>query len=104
MGNSDRVLLDINATSLQDGLFRLTPKELSAVFKTLRKLRSMNWADVYRDNGLKWEAILSRTGTKGERLYSFRISRGFRAVAVREGAWLRLISLHPDHDSAYKSR
>jgi hypothetical protein len=36
-----------------------------------------------------------------ERLYSMRISRGCRAVAWRDGEWLRLLSLHPDHDSAY---
>lgn len=29
-----------------------------------------------------------------------RISRSCRAVAWRDGPWLRLQSLHPDHDSA----
>ena len=29
--------------------------------------------------------------------------QGFRAVAYRaDGGWLRLLSLHPDHDSAYQ--
>jgi hypothetical protein len=34
-------------------------------------------------------------------LYSFRISQVFRAVAYREGLGLRILTLHPDHDSAY---
>lgn len=102
MGNDERVLLDLNAPGFQDGLFRLTPQEAVTVFKALRKQRSMTWTEVYQDKGLRWEAILSRSGVKGERLYTLRVSRGFRAVAARQGAWLRLVSLHPDHDSAYE--
>lgn len=67
----------------------------------LRKLSEMGWEQVYRDRGLKWGAIASRTGPRGVRLYSLRLSKGFRAVGYREGEWLRLLSLHPDHDSAY---
>jgi hypothetical protein len=51
---------------------------------------------------LKWETIHSRQGHNGQRLYSFRIGQAFRAVAYRESAWLRLLSLHPDHDSGYQ--
>ena len=31
---------------------------------------------------------------------SLRIGRGVRAVAYREGEWLRLLTLDPDHDAA----
>jgi len=51
---------------------------------------------------LRWELIQSRQGPQGERLYSLRVSRSCRAVAWREGDWLRFLSLHPDHDSAYR--
>ena len=57
---------------------------------------------LYADYGLKWEVILSQKGPGNNKLYSFRISKGFRGVAYRDGLWLRLLSLHPDHDSAYQ--
>jgi hypothetical protein len=69
---------------------------------TLRKIASLPWDQVHRDKGLHWEAIHSRTGPDGKRLYSIRITQHCRAVAMREGEYLRLISIHPDHDSAYK--
>ena len=66
-----------------------------------RKLATMTWDQVYADDGVKWEAILSKKGPSGEKLYTLRIGKGFRGVAYREALWLRLLSLHPDHDSAY---
>ena len=72
------------------------------MLKALKKLTAMKWSQVYRDFGLKWEAISSRKGMHGQRLYTFRITQGFRGVACREGPWLRVLSLHPDHDSAYR--
>jgi hypothetical protein len=71
------------------------------VLATLRKLSEMSWDQVYRDAGLRWEAIHSHVGAKNERLYSLRMGKAFRAVCHRDGEWLRLVSLHPDHDSAY---
>ena len=68
---------------------------------TLRKITQLEWNQLYRDRGLHWEAILSRSGPGGQRLYSLRVTRRVRAVAYREGAILRFLSLHPDHDSAY---
>lgn len=53
----------------------------------------MTWPRLQTDAGLKWEAIQSRRGPDGQRLYSFRINRAFRALAFREGPWLRLLSL-----------
>jgi len=40
--------------------------------------------------------------SKGNPIYSARITRPFGAVLAREGEYLRFISLHPDHDSTYK--
>jgi hypothetical protein len=76
---------------------------LIGVLATLRKLADLRWRQVCQDRGLKWELIHSRIGPDGRRLYSLQISQGFRAVAYRDdGGWLRLLSLHPDHDSAYR--
>ena len=98
---SPQVRIDLNNPEFQDQLFRLGKDDQRAVLQTLRKIAQMTWDQVYQDRGLKWEAILSRTGPNGERLYSLRVGKKFRAVAFREEDWLRLVSLHPDHDSAY---
>ena len=57
----------------------------------------MTWDELYRDQGLKWEVIISKTKAK-ERIYSFRFSRKYRALALREELYLRLLTLHTNHD------
>lgn len=101
-GDTEPVRLDLNNPVFQRQLFALEKNQQTKLLATLRKLMGLPWPQIYRDAGLKWELIHSRTGPDGQRLYSFRISQGFRAIAYRaEGGWLRLLSLHPDHDSAY---
>jgi hypothetical protein len=96
-----RIRLDLNDPEFQDDLFG--PKEQqTSLLGTLRRLSRMTWDQVYRDSGLNWELVISRTGPRGQRLYSFRIGRGFRAIDAREGDSLKIVSLHPDHDSAYR--
>jgi hypothetical protein len=102
VSGSPRVWLDLNDSEFQQDLFALGKEQQTSVLRTLRKLSRMSWEQVYQDSGLNWEAIYSRTGLRGERLYSFRIGKGFRAVARRDGDWLKILSLHPDHDSAYR--
>jgi len=97
----DPVRLDLNDPEFQRQLFDLAREGQLQVLRTLERLSRMTWTDVYRDHGLKWEAILSRRGPAGGRLYSLRISRSARAVALREGNWLRLLTLHLEHDSTY---
>lgn len=102
-GDVEAVRLDLNNPVFQRSLFELEKSQQISVLATLRKLTGLRWPQVYRDQGLKWELIHSRIGPDGQRLYSFRIGQGFRAVAYRaDGGWLRLLSLHPDHDSAYR--
>ncbi|KAB2929185.1 MAG: hypothetical protein F9K25_11255 [Candidatus Contendobacter sp.] len=103
VGESDTVRLDLNNPIFQRQLLALEKVQQLGVLATLRKLAGLRWPQVYQDRGLKWELIHSRIGPDGHRLYSLRISQGFRAVAYRDdGGWLRLLSLHPDHDSAYR--
>jgi hypothetical protein len=97
---TDTVQLDLNSPVFQRDWFGLEKREQTALLTTLKKIRALTWPEVQTDAGLKWEAIQSRRGPDGQRLCSLRISRSFRALAYREGAWLRLLSLHPDHDSA----
>ena len=96
------IRLDLNNPVFQRQLFNLTKNNQRNILNTLRKIANMTWQQVYSDYGLKWEVILSQKGPGDNKLYSFRISKGFRGVAYRHGSWLRLLSLHPDHDSAYR--
>jgi len=95
------VLLDLNNPVFQDDWFSLGRAEALAVLATFRKIRLFDWEQLYRDPGLRWEAILSRSGPGGQRIYSLRITQRVRAVAYRDGQFLRLLSLHSDHDSTY---
>jgi DNA-binding phage protein len=94
--------VDLNNPQFQAALFTLEKSLVAAVIGALAKIAQMSWTQVYRDSGLKWELIYSYKGPNGEPRYSLRISKGFRAVAFREGNWMRLLTLHPDHDSAYR--
>ena len=57
----DNVLLDLNNPTFQENLFGLQKPERLAALDTLKKIRQLNWAQVYRDNGLKWEKNRKRT-------------------------------------------
>jgi hypothetical protein len=57
---------------------------------------------VYRDQGLKWEKIVSVKLPDGiEAIYSIRISQSRRATAFREGEIMRFLTIEPDHDATY---
>ena len=89
-----RILLDLNNPIFQQDLFGLPKAEALAVLKILKKVSQLTWEQLYKDQGLKWELIRSKQGKNGEKLYSLRIT-------VRETEYLRFLSLHSDHDSAY---
>ena len=95
------VLLDLNDPSFQETLLSLQRDEAWAVLTTLKKIKQLDWSQLYADRGLRWEAILSKQGAEGRRIYSLRVTKRVRAVAYREGDYLPLLSLHLDHDSAY---
>jgi hypothetical protein len=99
-GRPALVLLDLNSPEFQSQLFALDRALLAQVVEILARLRKMAWTDVYRSSGIKWEKI-GGSAPNGEPLYSLRITQKVRAVGFREGDYLRLVSLHPDHDSAY---
>lgn len=61
-----KVRLDLNNPVFQETLFRLEKAEQHAMISTLRKVSELTWDQLYRDQGLKWEAIYSRNGPKGE--------------------------------------
>jgi len=96
------VRLDLNNATFQEQLFSLEKEEQLAVLHCCGKLASLEWDAIYRDTGLRWELIQSRTGRANERLYSIRISRKIRAVVKRSGGFVEFLALHADHDSAYR--
>lgn len=75
---SSRVRLDLNSPEFQDVFFRLELSELNK--EAIRHIRTPN----------------------GATAYSLRLSEKIRGIAYRDGDFLRIISLHPDHDSAYE--
>jgi hypothetical protein len=101
-GGRASIRLDLNSSEFQRQFFSLEKADALSVLGALRKLSRMSWDQVYRDPGVRWEAIASKVGPGGGRLCSLRVGKGFRAVAYRQDDWLRILSLHPDHDSAYK--
>jgi hypothetical protein len=102
-GASNRVRLDLNSPEFQDVLFRLEENELKQVIGALRRLRQLEWATLYQHRGFHWEAIRHIKTPNNSSAYSLRLSQKIRAIAYRDGQYLRLLSLHPDHDSAYRS-
>ena len=96
------VRLDLNNPVFQENLFALQKPERHAALETLKKLRRMTWNQVYRDSGLKWEKIASVKLPSGmDAIYSLRITQSRRATAIRQGDFIRLLTIAPDHDSTY---
>ena len=101
-GGPSRVRLDLNGPEFQDVFFRLELAEMKQVVASLRRRRELDWSALYRHSGFRWEAIEHLKAPNGARVYSLRLSQKVRVVAYRDGDFLRLISLHPDHDSTYE--
>lgn len=99
---ANRVRLDLNSPGFQEIFFRLEIVELKQVVASLRRLSELDWAAIYRHTGFQWEAIKHLKAPNGAGVYSLRLSQKVRALAFRDGHFLRFISLHPDHDSAYR--
>ncbi len=97
-----RVRLDLNNPAFQETLFGLQKPERHSAVETLNKLRQMTWSQVYADNGLKWEKIVSLKPPPGiPAIYSLRITQSRRATAYRDGDFMRLLAVAPDHDATY---
>ncbi|HEV3214852.1 MAG TPA: hypothetical protein VGZ27_03980 [Vicinamibacterales bacterium] len=80
----------MNSPEFQNVFLALQADELRQVIASLRRVRELDW-----------EAIEHLKAPNGAKVYSLRLSQRIRAVAFRDGDFLRLTSLHPDHDSTY---
>ena len=100
-----RLRLDLNNPVFQEHLLTLQKPERLAALDTLNKLRQMTWNQVYRDNGLKWEKLISVKPPTGiNAVYSMRITQARRATAYRDGEFIRFLTIAPDHDSTYGTK
>ena len=103
------VRVDLKYPSFQDQLADLCLSELSEVLNSITKIQSMTWQQIWdtstktkgNKRGLNWEPLDQKT-SDGKTIASIRITGKHRSRVCRDGDWMRFISLHPDHDSAYK--
>jgi hypothetical protein len=96
------IRLDLNNPVFQEQLLTLQKPERHAALETLNKIRQLTWNQLYRDSGLKWEKITSVRPPVGiDAVYSLWISRSRRATAFRDGDFIRLLTIAPDHDATY---
>lgn len=103
------VLCDLSFPRLQAELLEMEIAEFDQVEEAVKKIEKMTWDQIYRTSsktqkrGLNWEVIEGQVTRSGKKIASIRISKKFRARVCRDGQYMRFISLHPDHDSAYKA-
>ena len=97
-----RIRLDLNSPEFLDVFLSLEMAELKQVVAALRRLRELDWDSLYRHPGFRWEAIQYLPAPGAAKAHSLRLGQKMRAIAFREGDFLCFVSLHPDHDSAYK--
>ena len=101
-GSDALIRLDLNNLVFQENILSLQKSERHAALDTLNKIRQLTWNQLYRDNGLKWEKAVSVKPPAGvDAIYSLRITQSRRATAFRDGDFIRLLTIAPDHDSTY---
>ncbi len=106
---SELVVCDLEFAGFQKSLGDLSTKEVEQFFDIIeKKIQKMTWAQVYatssktQKRGLNWEVIEGQRTAKGGVVASIRITQKSRARVTRDGKFMRFISIHPDHDSAYE--
>ena len=99
---NNNVKLDLNNPEFQQSWLDLDKAERNKVTDTLKKLTQLSWEQVYKDQGLNWEKIVSSKPPEGiEAIYSLRITQSCRAVAFRKGDIMSFLIISLDHDATY---
>ena len=103
----------LSSETLREQLESFKGKHLNEVFAALErfqeKIERITWQQLYqqssknpkRKTGFNYELLNYRTKSGG-RVATVRISGKIRALVCRMGKHMVVISIHPDHDSAYK--
>lgn len=96
------IQLDLNNPVFQESWFTLEPLEAERVRAALNKIHKLTWDVFHKYPGFKWEKIQSIRPPDGvDAVYTFRVTQSVRGVGFREGNYLRLLLIEPDHDAAY---
>lgn len=104
---NELVKVDLSYPKIQLEIASLQVSEQISLLDSLSKIEKMTWTQVYatssktQKRGLNWEVLSGQTTANGKIIASIRITSKFRARVSRDGIYMRFISLHPDHDSAY---
>lgn len=105
------MLCDLEFPSFLNQLEDLEASDLEDLLRSIEKIKRMTWQQICLTStkgggkrGLNWEKLEGQVTAKGNAIASIRVTEKHRARVTREGAFMRFISLHPDHDSAYKKR
>ncbi len=105
------VLVDTGYPRFLNALVNLELDEQEAILDTIDKIQKMTWDDVYKTSsktpsqkrGINYEPIDQRTAS-GKRIATIRASGKIRIRVCRDEQYMRCISIHVDHDSAYKEK
>ncbi len=99
------VKVDLNNPVFLQSLFALQKPAKLQFLTTVEKIMQLSWQQVYQDNGLNWEEVTSLPPPPPlDKWYSLRVSESCRALAYREGDFMRLLLVQPDHDATYKAK
>jgi hypothetical protein len=108
---NELVQCDLEFPALQEQLRKIQNVDLEILFTKIENINQMTWSQVHATSskgkgkrGLNWEVLPSQKTSSGGTIASIRITDKFRARVSRDGVFMRFISLHPDHDSAYKAK
>lgn len=102
---NDPVKVDLNSPVFQRNWVALDKTEASRVLATVKNLLQLTWDQVYLAQGLKWEKITSVQPPRGiDAVYSLRITQARRATVLRDGDYLRFLTIESDHDATYKTK
>lgn len=112
----ETILVDLEFPGLKRQLERLEEGHqteiLDAMDNAQKKLEKMTWQQLYdsssktsgNKSGFNYEPISGQATKSGKQISSIRLNQKIRARVCREGRFMRFISIHPDHDSAYKKK
>lgn len=105
------VLVDSSYPRFLEALADLETNEQDEILDTIDKIQKMTWDDVYKTSsktpgqkrGINYEPIDQQTAS-GRKIATIRASAKIRIRVCRDEQFMRFISIHVDHDSAYKER
>lgn len=72
----------MNYPVFQEQLFSIEKQEQRTLLTTLKKIKQLKWEELYKDKGIRWELITSKTTSKGNNVYSFRFSKNIVAQHI----------------------